>query len=112
MATSLSLADFRIQFPEFGNLPDPLVSQRIAWAEMQMDSAVWGDIRSIGIGFLVAHFCALSPRAEDMRLQKDKGNPTTFYEIEYSKLVRMVAGGARVAVLRSEHNAIVAKLRR
>lgn len=111
MSTSLSLADFRIQFPEFVNLPDALVTQRIAWAEAQTDTAVWKDTRSIGIGFLVAHYCSITPSAEDMRLEKNKGNPTTFYEIEFNKLVRKVAGGARVAVLRSEHLAIVAKLR-
>lgn len=111
MATSLSLADFRIQFPEFTNLPDAQVSQRIEWAELQMDTTVWGDIRSIGIGFLTAHFCSLTARGSDMRLQKNKGEPTTFFEIEFNKLVRKVAGGARVATLRAEQAAIVAKLR-
>lgn len=102
MATSLSLSEFRTQFPEFGNLPDALVSQRLSWAHDRLDSTVWGDYRSIGAGFLTAHFCAMSPRAEDMRLKRNKGEPYTFYELEFNRWVRIVAGGARIAATANE----------
>lgn len=106
MATTLSLADFRAQFPEFNNLPDAMVTTRIAWAEAETDPGIWGDDRSIGIGFLTAHYCAMTPRGEDMRLQKDKGAPQTFYEMMFQKWVLKKAGGARISALQSELRAI------
>lgn len=106
MTTELTIEDFRTQFPEFEAMPDNMVSQRLSWAHTQCDVSVWGDYRSIGVGFLTAHYCAMSPGGEDMRLERSKGMPLTFYELQYNDWVRRVAGGARVAALQSELTAI------
>jgi hypothetical protein len=106
MSTTITTAQFRERFPEFGNLPDSMIEQRISWAEAETDEGIWGDNRPIGIGFLTAHYCAMTPRGEDMRLKNSKQEPTTFYEIQFKKLMRKVAGGARLAILLKDFNRI------
>jgi len=111
MATTLSLAEFRTRFPEFTNLPDALVSSRLEWANAELNEGVWGDERDIGLGFLTAHYCALAPRGEDMRLKKSKDSPTTFYYMEYKRWLTMRAGGARISAITRERNKLLNNLR-
>lgn len=111
MSETLTLAEFRAAFPEFQNFPDSMVQQRIDWALAECDPEVWGDKRSIGAGFLAAHYITLSPRGEDMRLKKNKGAPTSFYEIQFDRWKLKLAGGARIAAIKSEIAAITSKLR-
>lgn len=97
MATDLTLSEFRTAFPEFAKAPDALVQSRLEFARQSTDVTVWGDNRSIGIGFYAAHLIAMGPGGFDMRLEVSKKEPTTIYSIEYKNWQKIVVGGATVA---------------
>jgi hypothetical protein len=112
MALDLTLEQFREQFPEFAEASDSLVESRLDMAKLMCDPEVWGQKRSLGIAFLTAHYIAISPGGEEMRLQGNQKAgkageiPKTYYENEYQMLQRIVAGGAYIAAIQSELTAI------
>ena len=112
MATTLSLADFRTQYPQFQNQSDAYVSFYLSFAAEFVDVTTWGDRASFGIGLLAAHHLSLAPSARDSRLDISKQTGvTTVYKQLYDELVIQVAGGARAAMYSSEMAKIRNKIR-
>ncbi len=83
------LADFRVAFPEFRSASDALVGQQLAFAEAQIDPAVWKSTTAEGHGLLTAHKLALSPFGKQAKLSTASGSST--YLIAYDGLRAMVA---------------------
>jgi hypothetical protein len=92
----LTLVKFKARFPEFQNLPDVTLLDAIERGSEQSDPAVFGAIVDEAVGYLAAHFLALSPfGTPSARL-----NPTsevTTYMVHYKRIATMrAAGWARV----------------
>ena len=80
----LTLAQFRVSFPEFKSATDPLVEACLARAESLIEPSVWLGLTDEGHGLLTAHILALSPNGQMARMQTDKGKST--YGTEYQSL--------------------------
>lgn len=90
----LTLAQFRVRFPEFNSANDPLVNAYLDIAKESIDSEVWGTRENEGHGYLTAHLLCLSPSGQMSRLVAKDGSTT--YEHRYHALIQMIAGGFRV----------------
>lgn len=75
---SVTLADFRVRFPEFVNVSDGLVQACIDEAVLEIDTEVWGDRAFVGVMYLAAHRLSLSPYGQGARLV-GKDDKTTYY---------------------------------
>ena len=90
----MTLTEFKIQFPEFKSVPDPMLNAHIAAASLECSPEVWGTLLDQGIAYLAAHKLALSPYGNSAKLSNASGGSTYF--THYSDLVRKVAQGYRV----------------
>lgn len=89
----MTLAQFRIQFPEFQNAPAEWVQAYLDAAALEIDPDIWGPKADQGQGYLAAHKMALS--GPKMMNSKDA---VTSYEIHYKALVDQVAKGGAFAI--------------
>jgi len=88
----MTLAEFRVQFPEFVNAPDTLVNAMLAAALLEIDLEVWGAKADQGQGYLAAHKLALSPFGNATRMVLN-GSGATVYRVHYEDLQSQVAKG-------------------
>ena len=85
---------FLERFPEFDSADPKLVAQVIAEAQSELCPDIWGSLYEPGWLYLAADKLALSPMGESVRLE---GSPNkTAYRLEFERLCRCVAMGARV----------------
>lgn len=92
MATApLSLADFRVRFPEFENVPDPMISAALSDAVEEINFDIWKELTSQGHGLLTAHNLSNSPWGQGVKLVAKDGSTT--YGARYAELRRIVACG-------------------
>lgn len=90
----MSLAEFRVRFPEFTQTPDALVSAKLTEAERSVSQEVWGETAYDGAYYRAAHLLAVSVFGQNARLVSNAGETT--YNTEYKRLQREVAAGFRV----------------
>jgi hypothetical protein len=90
-----SAANFLVIFPEFTNAGTALIETRIAMAEEQTETEVWGDLYHQGVAWLAAHLLCLAPGAQDMRLGPEG---ESLYGNQRKRLGVTVASGYRVAL--------------
>lgn len=70
---------FKARFPEFGRLPDPTIQDAINRGVAQTNANVMGTMTDESIGYLAAHFLALSPYGQQARMVAKDGS-TTYYQ--------------------------------
>lgn len=73
----LDLATFRSEFPEMDNMPDALVSAKLADAHLYFDEDLFGDLYLSAVKYQAAMLIAASPFGADLRIAK--GSPETLY---------------------------------
>lgn len=83
---------FRVRFPELAKLPDATIQDAITRATAQTAAGVWGALADESIGYLAAHYLALSPYGQMARLEIN-GQPTTTYMVHWKRLARIKACG-------------------
>jgi len=91
---SVTLAKFRVDFPEFANTADAIIEARIAMAIRQVNSTIYGGKTDDAIEWLTADMVACGPLGEQARLSKD--SKTTIYREQYEAIKQQVAYGFRV----------------
>ena len=89
-----SLSTFRVRFPEFDAVQDPLVQAALDEADLSIDRDEWKTKADAGQMYLAAHKLALSPYGQQARLVAKDGSST--YEAHYKGLMMSVAIGAVV----------------
>ena len=89
------LTDFRVRFPEFGQVDDSLVEAALDEAELELSTTIFRTQFDAAHGALTAHKLALSPYGQAARMVAKDGSTT--YEKHFNKLKFQNAGGFRVA---------------
>jgi hypothetical protein len=112
-----TLAQFRLQFPEFASTPDATILNWLALADPFFDQARWGTWLTLGVLYWVAHQIKLASQnalngftddttsqregdvgfSRDSKLVNDEAhNPylQTVYGQQYYRYARMVGAGA------------------
>ena len=93
---AVTVEEFINHFAEFDECPVDFIQSYLDDANARIDRGEWGETKGdIGQKYLAAHMLALSPFGQQARLVA-KGAMTTTYEAHYKRLLREVAGGARV----------------
>lgn len=82
--------DFRLNYPEFQQIPDDIVKAVLARAASQISTEVWGAQYDAGHGALTAHLLSSSALDPETAVTK-------VYLQEYKRLMKQVASGYRVA---------------
>lgn len=72
----MTLAEFRIAYPEFERTPGAQVQVALDSALLSTPASVWGDRQDHAQGLLAAHWLALSPGGKASR--KDSQTGTTY----------------------------------
>ena len=90
---ALSLSAFRTRFPEFNPASDAMVSAKLAEAEDDLDTTVWGDQFDKGHGWLTAHLLAESGHGQGVN--KDG---TTNYGRRFGTLAKRVGRAYRLVL--------------
>lgn len=90
----MTASEFKVEFPEFANAPDALVTAKLADAAAQVNATTWGDLTDRGVKYLAARLLALSPQGRAMKLVSADGK--TAYDDTYMAMKRSVASGFRV----------------
>lgn len=90
----MTLSTFRLEFPEFQNATDSMVTALLARAALEVDAPTYGDRYDHAHGLLTAHYISCSPGGEVSRLETDKSETT--YGKAYLKLQRAAAALIRV----------------
>jgi hypothetical protein len=91
----VTLSEFRVRFPEFSRLADPLVEDCLAEATRQTPEKVWGEKQVDGIKWLAAHLAALSPSSRDLKMVGKDGD--SMYLTRRRQLESVVASGWRIS---------------
>jgi len=97
---TLSLAQFRIEFPEFISAADSFVQAYLDKANLRIDRSVWDSdanrlLGDSGQGYMAAHMMALSPMGMGAQLVGSDGSTT--YKRHYEEIALSVSPGFRVA---------------
>lgn len=93
-ARNMTLAEFRVRYPEFKNAGDTLVQAVLDETEGELDTEVWASKWDTGHGLLTAHRLALSPFGQTARMV-DAQRSTT-YKKHFDEIVVQVSAGIRV----------------
>jgi hypothetical protein len=96
MAATLTLASFRISYPDFSAASDTLVQSIIDSTNAECVHFRTEAVANLASGLLTAHRLSLMSGGEDMRLVA-KGIPTSHYYLEYQNLCRKHFGGPYLA---------------
>lgn len=92
----MTLTTFKGRFPEFQGVPDVQVEDAITRATAQTGRIWKPSLADESIGYLAAHFLAMSPFGQQARLAAADGNTT--YMSHYKRLRTLATcGAARVA---------------
>lgn len=86
---------FLERFPEFEQVDVKLLTRIIDEAKMELNPMVWGQLYETGWQVLAADKLARAPMGEPVRL--DASSNKTTYGLEFERLCRIAAMGARVA---------------
>lgn len=92
---AMTLSRFRLEQPEFLEVPDTFIQAYLDEATLELDVEIWGDKLDAGIKYLAAHKMALSPQGMAAKLVDSKGNST--YNVHWELLAKSIASGFRVA---------------
>lgn len=87
--------EFKGRFPEFDNTDQALLVRVIIEAQAELNPSAWRQLYDPGWMYLAADKLAMSPMGEAVRL--DATSNKTTYRLEFERLCRCVAMGARVA---------------
>lgn len=90
---TVTAASFKTAFPEFSSADSSLVTIKIAAAELQINTTVWGSRYDEGVMWLTAILLVSSPYGEPSRLSDDKTK--TIYHENYLRLRNIVTIGLR-----------------
>ena len=98
---AVTVETFLVGFPEFRQAPSALIAKKLADAQLQVDSAIWGEKTDTGVELLTAHLLAMSPFGQNVRMtipgtRNGRTEPTTTYWTFFSKMMRQVTSGFRV----------------
>ena len=74
----MTLAQFRVRYPDFRSAPDGLVQATLDEAALEVDATVFGALWSAAHGAMTAHVLALSPFGKNARLSPEEGKVTVF----------------------------------
>jgi len=88
---TVSVAYFKINYPEFRETKDSLVQAKINSATKRIAAPTWGDRANDGVMLLTAHLLSLSPSGEHARLKKE--DDMTIYSAELQRMRRAVTMG-------------------
>lgn len=92
----MSLATFRVQYPEFAAVGDALVEAKLADALSRTDATGFGDDADAAQGLLAAHLLGIAPGGQTAR-QEGNDKARTSYLEERQRLARARFGGPRLA---------------
>ncbi len=81
----MTLAQFKVRFPEFRTADDSLVSAVLAESGNELNSEELGDAYNAAHGLLAAHKLAISPFGQSARMVNDEGETT--YNREFIAVV-------------------------
>lgn len=98
---AVTVQSFLIRFPEFKGVPAEQVQDAMADAVLEIDTDVWGSKADIGVKLLTAHFLAMSPYGQNVRMtipgtRNGRTEPTTTYWTFFKKVQNQVTSGFRV----------------
>lgn len=88
---AVTLASFRVAFPEFEGADDALVQAKLDEATNALDARVFGVRFDEAVQYFAAHRLAISPFGQNARLVAKDGSTT--YGESYSSIQRACAGG-------------------
>ncbi len=91
---AVTVASFKVGFPEFIPAGDTLIANKLAAAVLQVDASVWGSKTDLGVELTTAHLLALSPLGQSARLVNKDGS--TIYERRLVEMMAQVTSGYRV----------------
>lgn len=89
------MKNFLERFPEFDQVDVKLLTRVIDESKVELNQKVWGQLYETGWQFLAADKLARAPMGEPARL--DATSNKTTYGLEFERLCRISAMGARVA---------------
>lgn len=89
----VTATNFKLQFPEFSEIPDTYIDTWLADAYLCIDATIWGPKTDLGAKFLAAHLMANMPAGRNAQLSTKDGKST--YGAQYDELVEQVSGGFR-----------------
>lgn len=87
----VSAATFIVNYPEFTNAPNALVTNELANAYTMTAATTWGVYQDQGAQLRTAQALALSPFGRGMALANEEG--ATVYDTRLDALVMVVAAG-------------------
>lgn len=91
----MTLAEFRILYPEFCSVEDPQVKANLEQAEAGTDPEFLGDRLKQAHGLLTAHMLAASPFGQQARLDSKQGDTT--YRMQLRQLYNQTVLGAALS---------------
>ena len=95
--TYLSIEQFKIVAPEFGDTDDFLLGAMLNEAANELDPDMWGYRLASGHHYLTAHKLALSPMGQNARMLVTGEAGETTYEKHFNSLVKKLGLGIYVA---------------
>lgn len=88
---AVTLASFRVHFPEFDGASDSLVQAKLDEAALALDERVFGARFDEAVRYSAAHRLALSPFGQNARMVAKDGSTT--YGTQLDNVCRACAGG-------------------
>lgn len=88
---AVTLASFRVHFPEFDGADDSLVQAKLDEAALALDERVFGVRFDEAVRYRAAHTLAISPFGQTARLVAKDGSTT--YGSQFEQVSRACAGG-------------------
>lgn len=93
---AVTVQSFKQFFPEFRKTEDATIAAKLAGAQVQIATTLWGAKTDLGTLYLTAHMTSLSPAGQNAKLSP-KENAMTVYGEMYEQLKRQVTMGFRTA---------------
>lgn len=88
---AVTLASFRVHFPELNAASDTLVQAKLDEAALALDERVFGARFDEAVRYSAAHRLALSPFGQNARMVAKDGSTT--YGMQFDNVCRACAGG-------------------
>lgn len=93
--TDVTLAQFRVAFPEFKTAGDPLVETKLAAAKACLSEEILGALYPEAVMVKTADMLAKSPAGQSARMVNKDG--TTTYSVRFNEIKWSVASGVSVS---------------
>lgn len=84
---TVSIASFKVAYPEFVNAGDDLLTAQLAQVELVVSDS-FGDQRDQVVMLTLADRLATSPSGRDARMMTEEGGATSVYSTELERLKR------------------------